>query len=170
MSLKSAQQALRRAREDLERCVQQWTASLQKTHARLGAESANGDELGDNSTRLRRWGQLAPLQGAFLMTFIINNSKEKMKKRITFRLHAPGAKSVHLAGTFNGRNTRSYPLRHDLNGTWPGAFHPGSGVYIPFTKTIIMKHAGLRTKGHLLSGSREPVLQIKDQGPQFKRR
>jgi 1,4-alpha-glucan branching enzyme len=56
-----------------------------------------------------------------------------MKRRITFKLHAPGAKSVHLAGTFNGGNTRSHPLRQDKRsktpGMWQRIFYLEPGVY-----------------------------------------
>lgn len=56
-----------------------------------------------------------------------------MKRRITFKLHAPGAKSVHLAGTFNGWNTGSHPLRQDkrsrIQGLWQRVFYLESGVY-----------------------------------------
>ncbi|HBA55760.1 MAG TPA: hypothetical protein DCZ04_15250 [Syntrophorhabdus aromaticivorans] len=32
------------------------------------------------------------------------------RKRITFKFHAPDAKSVHLAGNFNDWNTSFHPL------------------------------------------------------------
>jgi 1,4-alpha-glucan branching enzyme len=56
-----------------------------------------------------------------------------MKRRTTFKLHAPGAKSVHLAGTFNGWNERSRPLRQDKRSTVPGmwqrTFYLEPGIY-----------------------------------------
>jgi 1,4-alpha-glucan branching enzyme len=56
-----------------------------------------------------------------------------MKKRITFKLYAPGAKSVHLAGNFNGWNTSSHPLSQGkegrASGTWRRVFYLEPGVY-----------------------------------------
>jgi len=56
-----------------------------------------------------------------------------MKRRISFKFHAPGAKSVCLAGTFNGWNTSSHPLRQDkrsrIQGMWQRVFYLESGVY-----------------------------------------
>ena len=56
-----------------------------------------------------------------------------MKRRTTFKLHAPGAKSVHLAGTFNGWNERSRPLRQDkrsaVPGMWQRTFYLEPGIY-----------------------------------------
>ena len=56
-----------------------------------------------------------------------------MKRRITFKLHAPGAKSVHLAGSFNGWDTSSHPLRQDkrsrIQGMWQRALYLEPGVY-----------------------------------------
>ncbi|HVN97288.1 MAG TPA: glycogen-binding domain-containing protein [Syntrophorhabdaceae bacterium] len=63
----------------------------------------------------------------------MNSAKKNTKKRITFKLHAPGAKSVHLAGTFNGGNTRSHPLRRDKRsktpGMWQRILYLEPGVY-----------------------------------------
>jgi 1,4-alpha-glucan branching enzyme len=56
-----------------------------------------------------------------------------MKRRITFKFHAPGAKSVYLAGNFNGWDTRSHPLRQDkrskIQGLWRRIFYLEPGVY-----------------------------------------
>ena len=55
------------------------------------------------------------------------------RKRITFTFHAPEAKSVHIAGSFNGWNTSSHPLSQGKtgkeNGMWEGVFSLESGVY-----------------------------------------
>jgi len=55
------------------------------------------------------------------------------KRRITFKFHAPEAKSVHLAGNFNGWNMSSHPLSQNktstANGTWKGTFYIEPGVY-----------------------------------------
>jgi 1,4-alpha-glucan branching enzyme len=56
-----------------------------------------------------------------------------MKRRITFELDVPDAKSVHLAGNFNGWNTSSHPLRQNKknksNGTWQRTVYLEPGVY-----------------------------------------
>lgn len=55
------------------------------------------------------------------------------KQRITVTFHAPGAKSVHLAGSFNNWNTTSHPLHQDkrdkMNGTWQRTVYLEPGVY-----------------------------------------
>jgi len=62
-----------------------------------------------------------------------NSAKKNMKRRITFKFHAPEAKSVHLAGTFNEWNTHSHPLRQDkrskTQGMWQRIFYLEPGVY-----------------------------------------
>lgn len=39
-------------------------------------------------------------------------------KDVEFTFYAPGAKKVCLAGTFNGWNTSSMPMKKDKDGTW----------------------------------------------------
>jgi 1,4-alpha-glucan branching enzyme len=39
-------------------------------------------------------------------------------KRMEFRLQAPGAQGVALAGTFNNWATQRTPLKQDKDGTW----------------------------------------------------
>jgi 1,4-alpha-glucan branching enzyme len=55
------------------------------------------------------------------------------KKRITFKFDAPDAKSVHLAGNFNGWNTGSHPLSRVKtstgNGMWKRTVYLEPGVY-----------------------------------------
>jgi 1,4-alpha-glucan branching enzyme len=55
------------------------------------------------------------------------------KRRITFKFDAPDAKSVHLAGTFNGWNTSSHPLSQVKtskgNGIWKVNVYLEPGVY-----------------------------------------
>jgi 1,4-alpha-glucan branching enzyme len=55
------------------------------------------------------------------------------KKRITFKFHAPEAKSVHIAGSFNDWNIHSDPLSQGkaekVNGTWRRVFYLEPGVY-----------------------------------------
>jgi 1,4-alpha-glucan branching enzyme len=56
-----------------------------------------------------------------------------MKRRITFKFHAPDAKSVHLAGNFNGWNKSSHSLSQFKtskgNGMWKVAVYLEPGVY-----------------------------------------
>ena len=55
------------------------------------------------------------------------------KKRIIFSFHAPEAKSVHIAGSFNDWNIHSDALRQSeqekTNGTWRRVFYLEPGVY-----------------------------------------
>lgn len=40
------------------------------------------------------------------------------KQRLTFRLHAPEANSVHVSGTFCEWRPDAHPLKKDAKGTW----------------------------------------------------
>jgi 1,4-alpha-glucan branching enzyme len=40
------------------------------------------------------------------------------KSEIEFSLNAPGAKKVYIAGTFNGWNTKSMPMKKSKDGIW----------------------------------------------------
>jgi 1,4-alpha-glucan branching enzyme len=51
------------------------------------------------------------------------------KKRVTFKLHNPGAKQVLLAGTFNDWSTEGRPLKPDASGTWRTWTMLPPGVY-----------------------------------------
>jgi len=55
------------------------------------------------------------------------------KKRITFKFHAPEAKSVHIAGSFNDWNMHSDPLNQGKLekkvGIWKRIFYLEPGVY-----------------------------------------
>jgi 1,4-alpha-glucan branching enzyme len=54
-------------------------------------------------------------------------------KRITFKFHAPAAKSVYLAGDFNNWNKGSHPLSRvktsEEEGMWKRAVYLEPGVY-----------------------------------------
>jgi 1,4-alpha-glucan branching enzyme len=56
-----------------------------------------------------------------------------MKRRITFTFKAQGAKSVYLAGNFNGWNTSSHPLSQVKtskgSGIWKGIIYLEPGLY-----------------------------------------
>ena len=41
-----------------------------------------------------------------------------IKKRITFKLHAPKAKTVFVAGTFNDWDVQARALKPDSKGNW----------------------------------------------------
>ncbi|HEX2966824.1 MAG TPA: hypothetical protein VHO84_13615 [Syntrophorhabdaceae bacterium] len=55
------------------------------------------------------------------------------KQRIKFTFSAPEAKSVHIAGSFNGWNMTSDPLSRSkeekASGTWSKVFYLEPGVY-----------------------------------------
>jgi 1,4-alpha-glucan branching enzyme len=55
------------------------------------------------------------------------------KERIIFKFDAPDARSVHLAGSFNGWNPSSHPLRRvkrsKKDGTWKRVVYLAQGVY-----------------------------------------
>jgi 1,4-alpha-glucan branching enzyme len=55
------------------------------------------------------------------------------KKRITFTFHAPEAKSVHIAGSFNNWNTCSDRLSQSktgrVKGVWKKFFYLEPGLY-----------------------------------------
>lgn len=44
--------------------------------------------------------------------------KRSNRKKIIFEYYAPLAKEVHLAGTFNEWDLKSYPLKKDKGGNW----------------------------------------------------
>lgn len=50
-------------------------------------------------------------------------------RRLTFRLAAPGAGSVALAGDFNGWDPGARPLKRDSRGVWRGALRLAPGRY-----------------------------------------
>jgi 1,4-alpha-glucan branching enzyme len=58
-------------------------------------------------------------------------SAKPEKKRTAFKLHAPGAIEVFVAGCFNGWNPTADPLRQTGDGTWTCALmiEPGEHEY-----------------------------------------
>ena len=56
-----------------------------------------------------------------------NGSKKLAKKRVYFKLEAPEAKEVVVAGTFNDWDTR--PLKPSKKGVWSTFMSLESGVY-----------------------------------------
>ncbi|MEW6753146.1 MAG: glycogen-binding domain-containing protein [Candidatus Latescibacterota bacterium] len=46
------------------------------------------------------------------------NTSRNSRKRVNFALHAPQARQVHLAGSFNDWNPTAKPLRPDKKGVW----------------------------------------------------
>ena len=51
------------------------------------------------------------------------------KQCVIFRLNAPGARSVSVAGSFNGWNAESHPLRLSKAGIWRKALYLQPGTY-----------------------------------------
>ena len=59
------------------------------------------------------------------------NNPGNARKRVTFTLHAPGAKSVFLAGSFNDWAVTGRPMKRDDMGTWKTQvdLEPGTHEY-----------------------------------------
>ena len=51
------------------------------------------------------------------------------KKRVTFSLHAPHAREVSVAGTFNEWDPSSRPLKKETEGNWKITFYLPAGTY-----------------------------------------
>ena len=62
---------------------------------------------------------------------IVSKPLAKPTKKTTFRLYAPGATQVFVAGCFNGWNPTADPLRLGGDGTWTRALmlEPGEQEY-----------------------------------------
>jgi 1,4-alpha-glucan branching enzyme len=59
-------------------------------------------------------------------------TKKSAKKRVTFKLDAPQAKAVFVAGTFNDWAPQARPLRSNAKGTWSTwtSLEPGTYEYL----------------------------------------
>jgi len=51
------------------------------------------------------------------------------KKRVTFAVHAPFAREVAVAGTFNDWDPSARPLKREEGGNWKTAFYLTPGRY-----------------------------------------
>jgi len=51
------------------------------------------------------------------------------KKRVNFKLHAPEARDVFLAGGFNAWNHEDNPMNRNRNGTWKTTLSLAPGRY-----------------------------------------
>jgi 1,4-alpha-glucan branching enzyme len=63
---------------------------------------------------------------------VLQTKKAKGSKKVTeteFKLSAPQAQSVFIAGDFNQWNPSSHPLKADANGTWRISFSLIPGRY-----------------------------------------
>ena len=56
-------------------------------------------------------------------------AKKTTAKRTIFRLYAPEAKEVFLAGSFNDWGPAVHPLKPDNNGNWKTRINLKSGTY-----------------------------------------
>lgn len=56
-------------------------------------------------------------------------SKDKPRHRVVFTCHAPEAKCVCVAGTFNGWKPDDLPMQRGPNGTWETALYVAPGHY-----------------------------------------
>ena len=55
--------------------------------------------------------------------------KKHNHKKITFKLHAPEAQSVVLAGDFNSWDLRIHPLKKGSKGMWKIGLNLSPGIY-----------------------------------------
>jgi len=53
----------------------------------------------------------------------------KGRKRVTFSLHAPHAREVSVAGTFNDWDPSRRPLQREADGNWKITFYLPAGTY-----------------------------------------
>lgn len=51
------------------------------------------------------------------------------KRRVTFKVRAPSAQEVAVAGDFNNWNNRLHPLKKDEEGYWMVTLHLAPGKY-----------------------------------------
>ena len=58
-----------------------------------------------------------------------STAKRENKKRITFKLDAPEAQCVSLAGDFNSWDPDSHPLKKSSNGSWKTSVSLSPGRY-----------------------------------------
>ncbi len=56
-------------------------------------------------------------------------SKPELKKRVTFKLFAPDASEVFLAGSFNGWDSGMRLLKQDKAGWWKTWMNLGRGLH-----------------------------------------
>ena len=54
---------------------------------------------------------------------------ENKKKRIIFKIHAPLAQQVFLAGSFNNWDPSQHPLKRSKAGVWQKAIYLASGTH-----------------------------------------
>lgn len=58
-----------------------------------------------------------------------NDRKQSARRRISFKLRAPKAQKVQLAGTFNSWDPATRVLRRDAKGTWKTSMLLEPGTY-----------------------------------------
>ena len=56
-------------------------------------------------------------------------TQSSTKKQIIFKLHAPKANEVYLAGSFNDWNETGRPLKQDKQGTWRARLQLEPGIH-----------------------------------------
>ena len=61
--------------------------------------------------------------------FMGGAAMEIISRQVTFRLHAPKASAVFLAGNFNGWNTRAFALKKAEKGEWQITINLLPGIY-----------------------------------------
>src|SRR4051812_39112152 len=70
-----------------------------------------------------------PNFGEEFMVFGNSKAKKSAEKKVLFELFAPQARTVEIAGTFNGWNPAFNPLKKDREGKWRTTLTLVSGRY-----------------------------------------
>ena len=71
------------------------------------------------------------------------SSSTPARKTVTFKLHAPDAQIVDIAGSFN--NWTLKPMKRGKNGTWTATFRPLPGIY---EYKFLIDHRWVEDPGH----------------------
>ena len=58
-----------------------------------------------------------------------SKASNKLIQKVRFEYHAPKARTVFLAGTFNDWNEKACPLKKDRGGQWQTALSIAAGRY-----------------------------------------
>jgi len=90
-------------------------------------------------------------------------AKRTIKKEVDFKLYAPEAQSVKLAGDFNDWNTDSIPLKKDKKGIWKKKLGllPGRHEYKFFVDSCWVEDPNCPERTTNTFGSQNCVLVVK---------
>ncbi len=59
----------------------------------------------------------------------IDSNREKKRRKVDFRLEAPEASQVYLAGAFNNWSLKKHPMKKQGNGAWEKTLMLPAGNY-----------------------------------------